>query len=260
VRDHLQCKWHVRPDEFGYTDLADPNFSNAQTFSFLQRARDAQQQFAPDGLGARFKLVTNWRLRRGDPLSRLILMQWQAFDLARLFDGTTDASLMGSVRKLWRDHLGIDDGALHLVARTLGVTLRLDSGEEFRDRLNDRFAAVGLIRVPSSEASFFYDDLIGKLHGQGRKDFDRDSFRAMCEQEKLLDNNHERNPITVGVRRETGSHYTASSANQYGLHLPTPIQRERGRICGRLCVYFPGSVLPIPKSETQYGPKSPITF
>jgi len=77
VRDHLQCKWHVRPDEFGYTDLADPNFSNAQTFSFLQRARDAQQQFAPDGLGARFKLVTNWRLRRGDPLSRLILMQWQ---------------------------------------------------------------------------------------------------------------------------------------------------------------------------------------
>ena len=61
VRDHLQCKWHVRHDEFGYADLADPSFANAQTFSFLQRARDAQQQFAPDGLGARFKLVTNWR-------------------------------------------------------------------------------------------------------------------------------------------------------------------------------------------------------
>lgn len=30
VRDHLQCKWHVRPNEFGYADLADPGFSNAQ--------------------------------------------------------------------------------------------------------------------------------------------------------------------------------------------------------------------------------------
>ncbi len=200
VRDHLQCKWHVRPDEFGYADLVDPDFSNAKTVSFLQRARDAQLQFAPEGTGARFKLVTNWRLRRDDPLARLILMQWQALDLARLFDGTTDASAMGGVRKLWREHLGLDDDALALVARTLGVTLRLDSGDELRDRLNDRFAAVGLVRVPTSEAGFFYDDLIGKLHGQGRKDFDRESFRAMCEQENLFDKDRERNPVTVGVR------------------------------------------------------------
>jgi hypothetical protein len=200
VRDHLQCKWHVRPDEFGYADLVDPSFSNAQTFSFLQRARYAQQQYAPDGLGLRFKLVTNWRLRRNDPLALIVLMQSQALDLARFFDGTTDASAMGAVRKLWREHLGIDEDALRLVARTLGVTLRLDSAEELRDRLNDRFAAVGLIRIPVSEASFIYDDLIGKLHAQGRNDFDRDSFRAMCEQEKLFANDRERNPVTVGVR------------------------------------------------------------
>jgi hypothetical protein len=52
VRDHLQCKWHVRPDEFGYAELIDPAFSGAQAVSFLQRARDAQQQHAPNGLGA----------------------------------------------------------------------------------------------------------------------------------------------------------------------------------------------------------------
>ena len=123
-----------------------------------------------DGLGVRFKLVTNWRLRRNDPLARVILMQSQALDLACLFDGTTDASAMGTIRKLWREHLGLDEDALRLVARTLGVTLRLESAEELRDRLNDRFAAVGLIRIPASEASFIYDDLIGKLHAQGRKD------------------------------------------------------------------------------------------
>jgi hypothetical protein len=200
VRDHLQCKWHVRPDEFGYADLVDPGFSNALTLSFLQRARDAQQQFAPEGTGARFKLVTNWRLKQNDPLMRLILTQWHALDLSRLFDGTTDASAMGGIRKLWREHLGLDDEKLRLVARTLGVTSRLESGEDLRERLNDRFAATGLVRVPPSEAGFLYDDLIGKLHSQGRKDFDRKSFREMCEQERLLDKYRESNPVTMGVR------------------------------------------------------------
>ena len=199
-RDHLQCKWHVRPDEFGYADLVDPSFSNAQSVSFLQRARDAQAQYAPDGAGARFKLVTNWRLRRDDPLMQAILMQWHALDLGRLFDGTTDASAMGKVRRLWREHLGYDDEKLRLVARTLGVTQRLESGNDLRERLNDRFAATGLIRVPQAEAGFFYDDLIGKLHAQGRKEFDRDAFRDMCEQERLFDKDRERNPVTIGVR------------------------------------------------------------
>jgi hypothetical protein len=200
LRDHLQCKWHVRGDEFGYADLVDPSFSNAQAVSFLQRARDAQVQFAPDGTGARFKLVTNWRLRRDDPLIQAILLQWHALDLGRLFDGTTDASAMGKVRRLWREHLGYDDEKLRLVARTLGVTQRLESGDDLRERLNDRFAATGLIRVPPAEAGFFYDDLIGKLHAQGRKEFDRDSFRDMCEQERLFDKDREKNPVTIGVR------------------------------------------------------------
>jgi hypothetical protein len=199
-RDHLQCKWHVRGDEFGYADLVDPSFSNAQAVSFLQRARDAQVQFAPDGTGARFKLVTNWRLRRDDPLMQAILLQWHALDLGRLFDGTTDASAMGKVRRLWREHLGYDDEKLRLVARTLGVTQRLESGDDLRERLNDRFAATGLIRVPPAEAGFFYDDLIGKLHAQGRKEFDRDAFRDMCEQERLFDKDRERNSVTIGVR------------------------------------------------------------
>jgi hypothetical protein len=201
ARDHLQCKWHVRPDEFGYADLVDPSFSGAQAISFLQRARDAQQQYAPDGTGARFRLVTNWRVKREDALLRLILTQSHAVDLARLFDGTTDASAMGRVRKLWREHLALDEAQLRLVARTLGVTLRLSSGDDLREHLNDRLARVGLVRVSASEAGFFYDDLISKLHSQGRKDFDRESFRDMCEQEKLFEAaDRDRNPVTIGVR------------------------------------------------------------
>ena len=110
LRDHFQCKWHVKLGEFSYADLTDPAFSNATSLSFLKRARDAQLQYAPEGTGARFKLVTNWRLIAGDPLAKLIRTQWHALDLAALFDGTTDASAMGKLRKAWSDHLDRSQG------------------------------------------------------------------------------------------------------------------------------------------------------
>ena len=66
-REHMQCKWHVTPDSYGYSHLVDPEFINANARSLLERARDAQLAHAPQGSGVRFKLVTNWRLDRNDP-------------------------------------------------------------------------------------------------------------------------------------------------------------------------------------------------
>ena len=45
--------------------------------------------------------------------------------------------------------------------------MRLGSAEELRERLNDKFAAVGMRRIPADEAGFGYDDIIAKLHAQG---------------------------------------------------------------------------------------------
>jgi hypothetical protein len=121
LRRHTQCKWHTTAGVFGHDDLPLPSFINASTHSLLQRSCDAQLKYAPHATGSQFELVTNWRLKADDPLIELIRKQADAIDLARLFDGTTDASRMGKVRKLWRDHLGIDDKALHLVTRTMMV-------------------------------------------------------------------------------------------------------------------------------------------
>lgn len=199
LRDYLQCKWHARPGEFGHLELIDPGFSNAQTVSLLRRAHDAQTAHAPTGEGVRFRLVTNWRLLAADPLSRLILNQTHAIDLKRLFDGTTSASMMGKVRDAWASHLGISHGELAYVARTLAITQRLESGNDFRERLNDRFTMVGMKQVPLSQAGFPYDDLIMKLHAQERNEFDRDSFRDLCNDEHLLEKARG-GPATLGVR------------------------------------------------------------
>lgn len=40
-RDHIQCKWHVAPDIYGFSHLIDPAFVNANARSLLERAHDA---------------------------------------------------------------------------------------------------------------------------------------------------------------------------------------------------------------------------
>jgi len=200
-RRHIQCKWHTTGGSFGYADLIDPAFINAQSSSLLQRAHQAQSTHAPDGSGCRFELKTNWRIHPTDPLIELVRKESDAIDQDRLFDGTTDRSRMGQVRKLWRDHLAIDEQALASVTRTLSIAETSESLTELRARLDERFAGVGMKRVPTNRTSFFYDDLILKLLAQGRAKFDRDSFRAMCLQEGLLQQpDHSLPSLTIGIR------------------------------------------------------------
>lgn len=200
-RRYIQCKWHTTGGTFGHADLIDPAFINAESSSLLQRVHLAQSTYAPDGLGCRFDLKTNWRILPDDPLIHLVRKESDAIDNARLFDGTTGRSRMGQVRKLWCDHLGIAEKELALMTRTLAIVETTESLAALRERLDERFAVVGLKRVPASETSFPYDDLVFKLLDQGRLEFDRDSFRAMCSRENLL---QEPSPppqaLTIGIR------------------------------------------------------------
>ena len=185
-REHLQCKWHSTPNSFGYSQLIKPKFINANTHSFLQRARKTQMDFAPDGMGIRFKLVTNWRLERNDPLRTMVSNRSGAIRLDQLSGSKTDNSNAGVVRKAWREHLGLDEDELRILARTLAFGEVTDSLQDLRDRLDMTFRAMGLRRVPAHENAFFYDDLVFQWMGQKRLEFDRRSFREACEQERVL--------------------------------------------------------------------------
>lgn len=201
LRRHWQCKWHTTAGTFGYEDLADPGFINAKRHSFLQRAHAAQQAHAPDGAGCRFELLTNWRVRDGDALLGMIRKEQNALDLGLLFDGTGDTSRVGKVRKLWCGHLGLDHAGLELLARTLAIAETPESLESLRERLDERFATVGMKRIPPGDAGHDYDDLIFKLAAQGRIEFDRTSFRAMCDREKLFDpSGRTERVLALGVR------------------------------------------------------------
>ncbi|MBI5006079.1 MAG: SAVED domain-containing protein [Nitrosomonadales bacterium] len=186
MREHIQCKWHVSINAYGYADLTSPDWINATSTSLLQRARNAQVANAPNGIGVRFKLLTNWGIAQDDPLSSLIYQRSKTLRLEDLFGTKTDASATGRIRKLWREHLGIDDSELRYLARTLSLDTDTTSLDDHRENLDLLFENRGLRRIPGNESSFVYDDLTFQWLGQGRLDFDRASFRDACKREGLL--------------------------------------------------------------------------
>jgi hypothetical protein len=198
-REHVQCKWHVSPDSYGYAHLVDPEFINANARSLLQRARDAQLAYAPDGIGVRFKLLTNWRLDRADPLREMVGSRSCAVRLDRLYGSSTDNSRAGRVRKTWREHLAIDEDELRVLARTLAFGEANDSLDGLRDYLDALFGFVGLRRVPPNQSAFPYDDVVFQWMAQGRLEFDRASFKSVCTREGLIGQGEGR-PRVYGVK------------------------------------------------------------
>ncbi|MBY8978365.1 SAVED domain-containing protein [Rhodobacteraceae bacterium NNCM2] len=184
-REYIQCKWHVSPGTYGYSDLVSPEFVNANARSLLQRARDAQLRNAPEGSGVQFKLLTNWQINRDDALRLLIGEQSGSVRLERLYGTKTDKSAVGAIRKAWREHLGIDEDELRIFASTLAFGHTSESLNDLRERLDLLFAYVGLRRVPMRESGFVYDDLVFRWMSQGRVEHDRDSFRELCAREGL---------------------------------------------------------------------------
>lgn len=198
-REHTQCKWHGTPNDYGYADLVEPDFINANAISFLQRGRKAQLGFNVPDRGARFQLLTNWRVANADPLRQLLNLRSDTLRIDRLYAGG-DRSAVGKIRKLWREHLELTDDELRGLAGMLALKETTESLDAFRDRLDDLFRLVGLRRIPANESGFSYDDLPFQWMAQGRLEFDRTTFRAVCEREGLLVGPESGGPKVFGVK------------------------------------------------------------
>lgn len=185
TREHQQAKWHSSHGAFGHADFVDPAFVNANAVSLLQRARDAYDNYDADRSGILFRLVTNWTIDTADPLVQLVATRRGQIRVDKLAE-QTDAGKFGRVRKLWREHLGIDDDALQQLAAVLGISIARGSLADLRDDLDLTFASVGMKRIPASHSAFPYDDLAFELMAEGRVEHDRDSFHALCRKEGLL--------------------------------------------------------------------------
>ena len=183
--DYHQIKWHVQTGgRFGYEDFIDPDFIGAKSFSLLQRLKQARRT-AP--ASAHFTFLTTYRIKDGDPLAGLISGNDKTLLDARLFDGTTDRSRMGRVRKCWREHLElVDDEQLRAVVRGMRVVDGHRSLEELRNEINIKALVVGVLACSAAESDFRYDELARQLKVRQLSALNREALLQICEEEGLL--------------------------------------------------------------------------
>jgi SMODS-associated and fused to various effectors sensor domain len=182
--DYHQIKWHTtRAGRFGFADLIDPAFIGAEKYSILQRLKQAKATAPADSA---FKLVTTDRVADDDPLASLISSKDHSLLLDVLFDATTDRSKMGKVRKLWREHLGLQsDEALRVVIDGLHIVEGHFALEDLRTAVNLRFRVVGL--VPCNDTmEFKYDAAARALKVKGINRLTRETFETLCKEENWI--------------------------------------------------------------------------
>ena len=182
--EFFQVKWHTNAGgRFGYEDLIDPKFIGAKSVSVLERLRDAKTS-AP--AGARFSLVTTYRTTDGDPLSKLLSSNDQILLIEKLFDGTTDRSQMGKVRKCWRDHLELaTDEELQSVVEGLAIYQGHSSAQQLRDEINLLAEVAGLRPYSDAASDFRYDELARALKVRQVNELTAESLIAIAKEEDL---------------------------------------------------------------------------
>jgi SMODS-associated and fused to various effectors sensor domain len=183
--EYHQVKWHVeRGGRFGYEDFIDPAFIGASSISLLQRLKDAKVK-TPDG--AYFTFLTTYRVRDDDPLSGLIAGTDRTLLVERLFDGTTDRSRMGKVRKCWRDHLGLAaDEELAKALQGLRIVDGHRSLDELRSQINLKAQVVGVLAFSDADSDFRYDELARQLKVRQLNTLTKELFLKVCREEGLL--------------------------------------------------------------------------
>jgi hypothetical protein len=186
LADHYQIKFHV--DCSGclkWECLMDPAFIGAKNRSLLQRVSDFQTTYSSDKKPFRLYFLSPWDADSVDPLSKLISNQGGEIRFGVLFDGGSDRTSMGRVRKGWREHLDLDDEGLRETLRPLRVVTRYFDLKTLSELLNIRLYAAGLTPVGDQSQANLYDDLIKKVHQTGRVRFNSDQLRDICEREQL---------------------------------------------------------------------------
>jgi hypothetical protein len=187
IADAYQVKFHIDHRRAAKTDdFMDPGFIGGSAFSLLQRLHALYTGLGPDAEHYRFHLVTPWGIDPTDHLKSLVENSDGRIRLDLLFDGTTDRSQMGQIRKAWREHLELDtDAELRAVLETLRIRTNHGDLQSLRSHRDSELQNAGFRRPEAGMASQKYEELIPNLYAEGIHEFDRDLLRKIAEKEGL---------------------------------------------------------------------------
>jgi len=187
-RDYYQVKFHVsQAKAITWQSLMDPNFIGATEATILSRLKDAYDSDPQGYRQSRFVIINIWGLDMAGLLPELIGLGGR-LKLETLFDGTTDRSKYGKIRKAWREYLGLTSNEeLKKIVTPLRIRYGHHDFEGLHDMLTDKFQLAKLKPIEADKRNLSgYVELIQRLHAAGKKEFTKVELQQICEEEGFV--------------------------------------------------------------------------
>lgn len=179
TREYIQCKFHVAEDKiYSSRALCDPALFST-TESFLRRAFSAYSKLAAEGVSFMLVLSSNadW-----DPTDKLrSVIDTGSGCLRDRFFTDGPRSDLGKIRNYWCDHLGISEDEAAPFFRSLRLKYRMLASRELLELIDMSLQRIGLEPIDSAKPHNSYDGVYREMLKSGTAEFDRDSFRSLCE-------------------------------------------------------------------------------
>ncbi len=215
-REFFQCKFHVDlSKEITCEALINPEFICATSESLLQKLYKNYKKDPDVYKTSIYNLVNIWQV---NDVLRKLLNNEGGLILDKLFDNTTDKSQHGKIRKLWREHLGVDNIELGVVLKQLRINYNFKSGSHLDDELNNLFSSVNLQQMDRSLRTNPYVGLIQRLHKEKKNQLTKVDLNLIITQEKLWAKTTTEDVLAhkIGIRTfSSGSDAIAIETDEY---------------------------------------------
>lgn len=194
-RDYIQVKYHIAQTHYiTLDDLMDPRFVNASKYSFMDKVVLAYREKTEDFSKYRFILYTPWNVQQKDPLDKLLDNEYGAFRLEKLFNGTTNNSAMGRIRKKFRDKLKLDDDELRIVLKQVCIWSGSERVYKLEEELNTGFY-YNKLKVCSN--GVISNQYISMIHRWKKDILTAADIMEQCKREGLIATEKKEELITI---------------------------------------------------------------
>lgn len=204
-RDYIQVKFHMRQsDFFTLENLVDPKFISATTNSLMHNIVAAYKKLGDDFKESRFIIYSPWSIAQGDVLNNIISNVDSSFEVDRIFDGSTNRSAMGKIRKKFCDVLSVTEDELYIVLKQTCIYHGRERIDTLRENLNREFSYNGLKQWSESKDTNPYIDMVQSWNQSSIHQFDRGDIIRQCEKEGLVEHCTDETVIAIrSFRRHT---------------------------------------------------------
>lgn len=186
-KEFIQVKFHMRDDGlFTIDNLLDPSFINATQNSLLHNVVAAYKKLGEEEFKqCAFVIYSMWDVDQRDELYKLVSNEDSTLEMEKLFDGMTDRSDMGKIRKKMRTALGIDEGELKCILRQIRIKSRQEKMDDLIVSLNQQLENCGLQVISGSKYTNPYSQLIQNMNIVGHTFFTKEVLENHLRNENL---------------------------------------------------------------------------